>query len=474
MLAEQRFGTIHRVDLQVPEQVHNLKSFAELLAWAMTVWGRSEGGLLPIVRGSASRRDTTVTFKKDDLTIGTVEFGDHPSDVHAQWFLRIGMLTAYGTLGPFDRKAEKVPTHSKMAKYKSASSASDWYRGEGLGTKYFGFFCDAVGIPQEVEIYLRQRYRTFDFASRPKRFKRIAFDQDRVAGAIEASEENFVREHPRAERLKYPLTDAQEEVTAPERGNELVNDRLRVSRVGESTPRVVTLSRDGIVRLKPGHTSHSAAVLAADGSFVTIRDSDALQVIRVNRVTTQTARWSRNADLRALGEGEVLAVGAAGRCDLAFVWASPSGTHLCRTRHPGGTARSVAQLSAEPANSAVLVRGRVLLALPTSDRAFYECDAFPGLHVASLVGASANGRTVVMAIGQDIGGRACTWVELDGQTRTQIDGTDSYLQLTLGSRRTPVVVADSGQVLDLSPGEQDSSAYSRWIRPESTQTVALA
>lgn len=190
--------------LDVPKQVQDLRSFAELLSWAMQVWGHAEGGLLGIIKRTATNAASEVTLEKNGDRI-ELEFGALPSTTHAQWFLRVGLLVARGELKDVDPNGLKLPTHTRMRGYKSADSAKDWYWGTTCGEEYFGYFAEAVGLPMEVQVYLRDRYSSFEFRRRPKRFARIEFNQARVIDAINSSDA-LLREHPWVDRLGWRLT----------------------------------------------------------------------------------------------------------------------------------------------------------------------------------------------------------------------------------------------------------------------------
>lgn len=191
--------------LQVPQEVHDLDSFAELLSWAMAVWGDAEGGLLGVVRRTATGATAEVTLSKGVDKI-ELDFGSLPSSVHAQWFLRVGLLTAKGQLGGVDADSTRLAIDTRMNGYKSADSAKDWYWGTTCGEEYFGYFCDALGLPPEVQAYLRDRYSRFEFRKRPKRFATISFNREKVQRAVSASSP-FLQAFPPKDRLKTPQAD---------------------------------------------------------------------------------------------------------------------------------------------------------------------------------------------------------------------------------------------------------------------------
>ena len=188
------------VTTQPPDEVRRLESFAELMAWAMQVWGDSDGGDLPTVRRKASATVKSV-LHVDERTV-TLDFSDKPNNevlptnVHAQWFLRFGLAFHKAGVDKIDDVTGASPGFKN-----AATTTSRWYRGEGgVETASFRTFCEAVGIPQEVQTYLAERYAAFPKTPTSKRFTKVSFNAQNVRAAIEASAD-YLAAHPRVNRL---------------------------------------------------------------------------------------------------------------------------------------------------------------------------------------------------------------------------------------------------------------------------------
>jgi Caspase domain len=257
----------------------------------------------------------------------------------------------------------------------------------------------------------------------------------------------------------------------PNPRNRSSSNRLRMTRKGRL---LVSKISNGGLRLNLGSKADPGIVVAADASFLVRHETDQARVARVNRVTGAVAEWKSTIDLTNLDAGEVLAVGAAGPSDLAFVWAASQGTDLFLARHPGGAPEHIVRLSDKCASSAVLHQSRVLLSLPAQDGTSHECPSFPDIDVTSMVAASAGGRTLVLAIGLDADGHAGAWIEFDGRKRARVAEADAFLERALGSRNPPVVVTSAGQVLELSPEPDDGPPYDNWVPQPSAGRAASA
>ncbi len=445
---------------QIPDQVTALKSFAELLSWAMAVWGDADGGLLPIVRRTATGATAEVTLTKgaDEVQF---DFGDLPTSVHAQWFLRVGLMVDRGVLTQVDPNSEKLPIHRKMEGYKSADSAKDWYWGTTLGSLYFGFFCNALRLPSEVRVYLRSRYTGFEFRKRPKRFATIEFDKARVHGAIEHSQE-FLAAHPptnspstRADgpSVATPTPDEPETHLTPP-----PTSRLYVSLGG--TPKRAVVSTKGPVLGVRG----TNAIVATSGTALAVQDGAQLQVSRLNRVSGRVALWNRPLDLTKLLDGQVLAVDSCGPADIVFVWASDAETAIYRGGKEDGSVELIDRLDNRRASAAVLHGVRALLSFPDSPAGDGACEAFPELIGTSVVGAASNGRLVVLAVGTDHDGQESAWIEVDGRHR-QIVPADASLELPLGTRSFPILRGVDGTVIEVSPQPTSAQPYEHWGSP---------
>lgn len=276
-------GILHRV-IRVPEPVAQLKSFPELLSWAMALWGDTDG-LLEAVNLRVMGTATTKTFRVSErrtsgIPVGTIDFGPHPHHGHAQWFLRLGTAVRKGYVDRLDQIGYKTPG------FKNAGSATRWYTGEGAGRQSsFTDFCSAVGIPLEVERYLLVRFSRFDKLYDPTRFSSIPFDVDRVSAAIRASAPLLLRAHPWVDRLA---------VHRGEGPSPAVTSVAYVAPVVSPGPGLTggpELSRDELAALglpdRVGVDAHELGAEAVAGSIVldaAIRDYDGVDFSSVNVV----------------------------------------------------------------------------------------------------------------------------------------------------------------------------------------------
>ncbi|KQZ88506.1 hypothetical protein ASD62_03410 [Phycicoccus sp. Root563] len=396
-------------------------TWPEWMAWAMTVWG---GGARVAGRGKAH--------------VEAFDYDSWPTRIHAMWLCTMGLSN--------DPKVSRVNTQGKFYA-RAKTSMGRIYAGLQLGDS-FTAFCAAAAIPRVVENYAiaRKDARGFQYDS---------FDGARVEAAI-ASWPDIRDRHPPEPRDFAPATT--------QGGAETTTTATHASQpvVLVGSRRLVPVVRNRL-QWTEAKTAGAGTLVASDASLIAAREDDRLRIARLNRVTGESAEWERALDLSRLGAGAVLAVGGAGRADVAFVWASPKGTFLYVARHAESSLEVVDTLASRQAEGAVMSGSRVLLHGATRDGSG-ECPAFPDLKVSSLVAAAAGGAVVVLAHGLDANDGWSAWVERDGRLRYQVD-SGATLRLDLPGGGPPHVVDSRDRVVPLSPQPMRSRPFEHWTSP---------
>lgn len=197
------------------------------------------------------------------------------------------------------------------------------------------------------------------------------------------------------------------------------------------------------------------ALLSSDGRILASQAGELLAISWLNRVTGQVHSREQSFSLSSLGDGTVLAVAPAGRSGINFVFAG-EGTRVCH--YNGAEVTVLDVLSPGTASAAVLIGRRVLLATPDS-RGAVRCQGFVGLSIISMVGATAAGRTLVLARGTGGGGGPEAQLETDG-SRVQRFLGDAHLVLPLSGREPPEIF---GAVSGAGPlSRRSGKPFSAW------------
>lgn len=443
--------------VELPAEVAELSSFLELVSWAMSVYADHPGD------GNLDSVLTADTGKSTGVGGVAIDYDGWPSHVHAQWFLRMGKG------GETDYR--RVGSNVNPAAYRYGGKVNDWMTGDTL--KELHLFCKAAAIPEPVETYLKRRYRLF---KQLKTFP-VSFDPDAVKAAVAATHAaNHTSPGPATRGLLRDVVPTAPDLPVsplvPDRPQPVPGEptaRLLLTALGHPVAGCVTGAHAVMARARlcdPG------VLVSPDATLLAHIEDGRLLVARVNRVSTAMAAWPAPVDLRGLGDGEVLAIGAAGPRDLGFVWASDEGTDLYRAT-PGEEAPTLrGRLSRRRATAAVLRGAQALLAVPERNRA--RSGAFPDLAVETLTAAHSGGRLFVLATGTDPNGRPVAAVEQDGRQVTELDGGDHFLTFDMARQTVPSLVTADGTAVLLSPDDRPSEPYAHWLPHTASREYAPA